>query len=1006
MKFSPLPVAKFYTSGSPNATKWECRTMRRFIAVLAVRRKLSLILLSVNVFFAVSSTGPVTIQAQTPAGAANAQVQAGDKPIPAPKGPAVKPKKPATQSPGSTNVPASYFAKTCSINGDNAEDIAKLIGNPKPFTVKVRDSRTLIIYKPTRTLNSSDQQELDGLCADIDNLATPPATSEEIFVPHSQALGDIAAKAKALNYPGITVQPAGEDHLRISRASSVTDNEYREFRADVLTLGSRLVSSAPVTRLYYVGAADAAKVLQPSKSDKSSGGQGPTAPGTVTTVTVDSSATQNVNSPTCPTTKTSSPDATDSGAAASQDNAASNHCTAADSTSTKNPKDGGSATSTASLSISTLSPDLLVFGNDHPGDDAEIAEKKRVLAAVDFPRPEVIINTFSFQTSASQSKVLIDGNQRLQAAVGRYNDGIQKALDRTWAYLQKRADDNRPLGAAGKFFDREFVNYLTQKFVADETQSDAIGESTSVDSGKTPKSIRLADRESRSDICARDRYCLGYSSLFNPIRPSLTDMLLAVISSQDPAKEIIDALNVMENKEQINSIEGRDLANELRRCNYQCLKMPENVPLACDQRDVFVLRKVNILAERARLEKGRFSSDILPLFCFREEIGSAFPQDTGAKNRARLLRAALADFLFQYKWSQEYPHDFSPFQLTQSAQTLNSELNPLIVAFNRDLAAALQPLEDIADLNGCSLGKCGSGRNGLWFWEGHDTRFVNNGIITVRTVSGKETTVDAVTQNFFDSTEPPAINDLINSVGQAQSNIPGVLKTNLTANEAAVIIGALNSVKPAVSQIGREFKIDITPHSLSGASAAELDLQMTTGDQADPKRYSNGKSESDNLSRVAKQTVNTKVRLESIKLFEISSFSATLERSRSNVPIIPPLFEIPYVGSILSFPVSGGKEFHRSTAVMSAVVVPTAADLANGLKFTHDSVLESMKAASQNVPKWCTDSRGNQVTCRVRSTYSWDSITGPLIWESHHQMVRCFALNETPCERADFKKLF
>jgi hypothetical protein len=268
---------------------------------------------------------------------------------------------------------------------------------------------------------------------------------------------------------------------------------------------------------------------------------------------------------------------------------------------------------------------------------------------------------------------------------------------------------------------------------------------------------------------------------------------------------------------------------------------------------------------------------------------------------------------------------------------------------------------------------------------------VNNGILTVRTVSGKETIVDTVTQNFFDATEPPSITELINSVGQAESNIPTVLKANVTADEAAVIVGALNSVKPAVAKVGREFKIDITPHSLSGASAAELDLKMTTGDQADPTRYSNGKSDPDNLSRVAQQTTNTKVRLESIKLFEISSFSATLQRSRKNIPVIPPLFEIPYIGSVVSLPVAGGKQFHRSTAVMSAVVVPTAADLATSLEFTHDRVL--VTSPSSTTTAICVDGNGKAVTCVARAAYSPEDLRSMSITEYNRQKVQCFGMN-------------
>lgn len=120
-----------------------------------------------------------------------------------------------------------------------------------------------------------------------------------------------------------------------------------------------------------------------------------------------------------------------------------------------------------------------------------------------------------------------------------------------------------------------------------------------------------------------------------------------------------------------------------------------------------------------------------------------------------------------------------------------------------------------------------------------------------------------------------------------------------------------------MSKVGREFKIDITPHSLSGASAAELEINMTTQETADPTLYTNGKSDTDNLSRMAKHITEAKVRLESAKLFEISTFTALLQRSRRNFPLIPPFVEIPYINSILSLPLPGAKEYHMSTAIMS-----------------------------------------------------------------------------------------
>ena len=377
---------------------------------------------------------------------------------------------------------------------------------------------------------------------------------------------------------------------------------------------------------------------------------------------------------------------------------------------------------------------------------------------------------------------------------------------------------------------------------------------------------------------------------------------------------------------------------------------------------------------------------IFPMFCFREAVQAGFPPGDADITAAKPLRAAFANFLFQYKLSQQYPHEFSGYDLSQAAQELNAELNPLIVAFNRDLAAALSPLQQVAaaDPKG----------NGWLGFSGHGTRFINNGIITVRTVSGKETVVDTVTQSFFDATNPPSITDVINSIGQAEKNTPAVLKANLSANEAAVIIGALNSVKPATSKVGREFKIDVTPHSLSGASSAELDVSLNTSESAEPTLYSDSKSSSDNLSRVGVHTTVTKVRLESIKLFEISSFTAVLQRSRRNFPLLPPFVEIPYIGSIFSVPLPGAKEYHRSTAIMSAVVVPTAADLANGIAFTKDRVLVSPERNGSDqtcsLQDVLNEAGQDKKECRLEPALSLRDIPGS-ISEYNKAMVRCLS---------------
>jgi hypothetical protein len=209
-------------------------------------------------------------------------------------------------------------------------------------------------------------------------------------------------------------------------------------------------------------------------------------------------------------------------------------------------------------------------------------------------------------------------------------------------------------------------------------------------------------------------------------------------------------------------------------------------------------------------------------------------------------------------------------------------------------------------------------------------------MLSVRGISGIESVVDTTTQSFFDATNPPSLTDLVKSVSDAEKNIPGVLKTNLTANEAAVLLGALNSVQPAQAKIGRQLSLDITPHALAGASSAELEVKLTAQEMGDPTRFTADKSAEDTLSRVAKHNVNTRVRVESLKLFEVSAFSALLQRPRSKFPILPPFVEVPYFGSFIGWPLAGAKVYHRSTAIVSAVIVPTAADLAFGIDFSAD----------------------------------------------------------------------
>ena len=73
-----------------------------------------------------------------------------------------------------------------------------------------------------------------------------------------------------------------------------------------------------------------------------------------------------------------------------------------------------------------------------------------------------------------------------------------------------------------------------------------------------------------------------------------------------------------------------------------------------------------------------------------------------------------------------------------------------------------------------------------------------------------------------------------------------------------------------------------------------------------------------------------------------SGLPVIVQLSRSRFPLLPPLVEIPYIGTVAGIPIPGAKEYHTGTAVLSAMVVPTAADIAYGIRFLHDRVVDGV----------------------------------------------------------------
>jgi hypothetical protein len=888
------------------------------------------------------------------------------------------------------------------------------------------------------------EAEADRYAQTIGDLAKPAwYYSEEVVVPRSSA-ALIASQISALNIAGIYGEASGDDRVVLKSQTPPFRKDVERLKSRIKNLGWARETDSPSMQLFHLNAPTVVKNLAPardtgtgtnSKDASSSEAQlkaGAESKGSAAGSTPTVQVTVNTGNP--PTKDISNSDdssgtskadmkSTDGGSGTS---IAIKPVKKGDKKQSDDGKPGKPALTTQAVN------DMLVFSNSD-GSDTGIAERRRLITMLDLPRPEVLLNVWSFQASSSDPVRVKEESEEVRQTVTKHNEALQNAIQYGWTYLSRHENDP-------DFFDKDFHDYITDRFVL----------CADCDINAEQNNPEIAEKRKHIGICPENTYCLGYTHTFEPLRPTLTSIILTMIAAKNPLKVGLTTILCMSGysspekypkKYENECFPGRDIVNNaiatplrdedsgkteadkvkgandkerrflrvtssdkkdidaLADCVFkQDVKVGRSPHFDCELEDRLELYDLFHVGDPESLQLSCFEAQmaetLLSLDDFTTFKGSdlhklsrldiqKFLEDNQQKWEAHnasfsspkigQLRAAIADFLFNYKMAQEYPHDFVPYDLAQSAQELNAELNPLILAFNRDVAAFTQHLE--AELS-CSY----PNKKSHVFWKQDDT-FLNDGMVSVRGISGVENIVDTLTQSYFDATNPPTLTDLAKSVQDAEKNLPGVISGNLTAHEASLLLGAVNSVKPAKAKIGRQLLVDITPHALAGASAAELDVKLNAQESADPTRYEADKTNEDPLSRVARHNTTTKVRVDSLKLFEVSTFSAMVQRPKSRFPLVPPFFEVPYFGSFLGVPLSGAKEYHRSTAIVSAVIVPTAADLAYGIDFTGDRVCETPYP----------DSPGKSQIYQCHKAATWGDLQRAPIRNFHKAKVQCLA---------------
>jgi hypothetical protein len=907
----------------------------------------------------------------------------------------------------------------------DAQTVQKNLGAVAPFTIQASGD-DVFIYSSIVRLSVDQSSQLSRLEHQIGVLVAASegaAVSFEIPVPHAAALGGSDAIVKMVQaiMPAFTVTAIGPGWLRITASSAPDCDSLKALLEDVRRYAHHTKPDTPVATALYMDLASLGTALNATPIPFAMGGASiaaaastaapPAATPTSSTSTPASAAAPTSPAPTVTITTTpaaapatpaagSTPSGTaSSGTTPPASTTGSSTTTPAASTtppatsaSTTTITVGSAAPAAAPAAAPTTAPAFSVNGKNlyftdaTPGDDAGITEKKRALALLDLPQPQVLINAWVVQDSTSNPKYAGVLTNLVHDLVDEYNDVLQKTVAQGWVQVAGRTLKN-------DYFEPSFYNYITQRTIFEprsypKTQATS-AEKVLNEAAGMQSSVQNLDP--RYGICSQGQYCLGYQTFFRPVKPRLIDLLLTLIAANRPLVEADQAINVAEGLRPPGDIVPPappppvGLAATNHGLRQKLFGASELRSSSCEDRDkekLIVSVEVSSVDER------------MPLECFRDSMllvqsttdGAPLPSYIGS------VRAAVADFLFNYKLSQEYPHEFVPYDLTQSAQNLDSTLAPLITAFNDDLRAFTTFLHARleTEIHDKGLEKDSKG-------------FMNGGILTVRTTSGDASSVNTATQSYLDASKAPTPAQLIGNILSAQpggatgSPLTGVA-ANLSYNQAQVLMGALQSYQSTSVNIGRQLNLLVRPRSLTGAQAVEMDVQLNVDDTPNAPTYftpgpGGGPGTAADISRVSQHDIVTHVRVDSLRLFEISSLTAVLSKGRDRFPLLPPFVELPYIGTLAGIPLRAAKEYHNSSAIMSAVIVPTASDIAFSLRFVADRVVVGHPEDDGT----CVWPPAAGKPCTVRTANSLADFAGQPIREFHQMRAYCLAtLNQAP----------
>lgn len=556
-----------------------------------------------------------------------------------------------------------------------------------------------------------------------------------------------------------------------------------------------------------------------------------------------------------------------------------------------------SASALNEVSVSATSaydarPALVLYG-----PRSQVEDLRRVIATIDAPHPEVRLDIWAFQISGSDAERVADRAERADGcirAVAHLLRGYLHQLENCALDEQRRnqTPDYPVFGslggaepdARGSATAPGTSQGSSEAWGGIASLGDRLGITASLDGEITD--LVMGTRRTGKRRVAVVPSARGVHPL------SLTETLATLVLFRPREGSVKEALEEDLRRhlaEWLGSQDARSLATWQR--------LLEQSGVATDDERAAALIAALQEAQEGEPPDGAAEA-LLParlLETFREEA------------YAEVAQATLSGFLLDWQANATEWRSLPPDQLSRRAADARTVLQAAERALAEDIHGLfLDPL--VAELRGLA-GQ--GGRDGLA--EASKT--------SISVLSGTQAEVVGSAVSYFDVEVQPEPKPVTVIAG---GELAGTLEATL--EEDRDVWSVLTS--------GAE--LSVTPHVLPGGGAAELAITLTVNHEDHEVASGRGAPEVVPLSRVAQHKAGTKVYVNSLDVFGLSSLSLQTTHPRPDLSV-PLLSRLPLLGEMFRFPRRPDRVHHASMLLIVSTILPTGMDLGTTLDFeTYD----------------------------------------------------------------------